>query len=451
MAPIKIHEIPDKDGTILFFTETLMCKKIDNRYLSAYRSYFGSGVITENIDEKELLKIKETAIEYAERIEMIQKNNEPYDDHFSTLILNVSNDCNMRCAYCFANHGVYNSERGLMSAATAIRIVETYYNRYKSIHEIKFFGGEPLLNIDVIESVCLRITEMYESKTIDALPRFKVITNGTIITDKILEIIDRYSIKLVFSIDGPAMIHDKLRPFPNGSPTHSAILRNYDRLRERFNGKQPHSIELTYTNLHSEMGWSIADCVDHIYSELKMPIGGVNVSLVNISNNTSISLPQDNTLWQDFANTVVERMIHEHRFVGDLKIKGLIFRLQHGKTIPNRLCPAGTTWNAVSASGTVYPCLMFMDLPQYEMGNIRDNFFETERYNELIARFSEPRPLSILPCKECFAVNMCNRCAGMNSFFTGDIHKSSAGQCTAMRETLEILIKAYANGVFEGV
>ena len=83
----------------------------------------------------------------------IQKQKSCNTYPFYSLTLNISNTCNMKCAYCFANYGNYHSQDKIMSIETACRAVDRCISYYGNIGEIKFFGGEPMLAKDSVEAV----------------------------------------------------------------------------------------------------------------------------------------------------------------------------------------------------------------------------------------------------------------------------------------------------------
>lgn len=278
---------------------------------------------------------KEKAKELAEKIDNVENSStlsdsreETYEDEFSTLILNVSNDCNMKCKYCFANHGAYQSPRGMMKADIACKAVEEYAYKYHQIKEVKFFGGEPLMNMKTIEAVCRRVYSLHSEGVLNKIPRFKAITNGTILSEKVFELIEEYGLNIVFSIDGPPAIHNMTRVFVNGAETFDVLRKNFEELKKRTQGAQPCSVEVTYSNAHLLNGMSMADTVEYLYREFNLEPGQVNVSLVNLNPDDPLALPVGENCWSDFAKEVIQRKHNGEGFFGDLKQIGLIHRIK---------------------------------------------------------------------------------------------------------------------------
>ena len=191
---------------------------------------------------------------------------------------------------------------------------------------------------------------------------------------------------------------------------------------------------------------SMADTVKYLYCEFDLEPGQVNVSLVNLSINDPLALPDGENCWSDFAKDVIQRKQNGEGFLGDLKLMGLIHRIKNHKVSSNILCSAGNSWAAVSSSGKIYPCLMFIDQNDFYMGCVSTAFLNTDTYRNISQKFSVCHKQNN-PCAKCFAKQVCNRCAGINYFLTGDISGNDPHQCQIMRDTVEILIKGIANGI----
>ena len=443
----KFHIIPDGEAAVIFFPDSLKFH-LTTAALSPAFLLAKDGATSSRIQSE--CGIREA--QYAEVINVIKQCALPLPDSewdvedFSTLILNVSNDCNMMCGYCYANHGLYRSQRGLMSSETAIKAIDRFANRFHRIREIKFFGGEPLMNPSTIEAAIVHAIALADCGILEKVPRFKVITNGTIINDTVLRLVKDYHINIVFSVDGPPEIHDYARVFRSNAPTYQLIREHFDQLKAMTGGKQPLSIEVTYSNAHYQAGLRIIDTVQYLYDSFHLVPGQVNVSLANLPSNHPLALPSGSRCWSRFAEDVVNLKRNGGRFLGDLKLMGLIHRIKHRKKGTGPLCSAGNAWSAVSASGSVYPCLMFIDEDDFLMGRVKEDFFDSDRYGEISKYFQQSGWRSNAPCRECFARNICNRCAGINRFFSFFVYGHSQEQCEEMRACVSALICGIAEG-----
>ncbi|MDO5137784.1 MAG: radical SAM protein [Oscillospiraceae bacterium] len=444
-----LYVIPNGEKAVLYFPDSMKCRLVPGElaeaYLAASRSFS-----FEQVRDKYRL----TDLQCSKIFNLIKECDEPLPDDkwdlndFSTLILNVSNDCNMMCDYCFANHGLYQSDRSIMNVETAIVAIDRFAKRYNRIREIKFFGGEPLLNPLTIKSVCDYIMKLTDNGTLRNLPRLKVITNGTLCNDEILHLVQDYHLNIVFSLDGPPQIHDSARVFRGGAPTFEIIRNHFWKLKERTNGIQPSSVEVTYSNVHYKAGWSILDTVEYLRDTFNLRANQINVSLVNLRPGHPLALPSEAHCWSDFATDVVNRARDGKSFMGDLKLMGLIHRIKHRKKSTGPICSAGTSWSAISASGVVYPCLMFIDENEFCMGTVKEDFFRGERYREVSNQFLQFQWRNSPPCSQCLARGICNRCAGINRFLTGSVHGYNRNQCDEMRACITTLICGIAEGLF---
>lgn len=137
--------------------------------------------------------------------------------------LHVSNDCNLRCSYCYALGGNYGYAKGYMDRQTAIDVVNFLCEQFDVVRHVVFFGGEPLLNLPAISTVCEQFEIAHGQGRIAVLPHFGVITNGTIHSDEAIGLIrDRLSFVTV-SLDGPEEIHDFNRKRENGRGSYADV------------------------------------------------------------------------------------------------------------------------------------------------------------------------------------------------------------------------------------
>ena len=124
------------------------------------------------------------------------------------LYLAITLDCNLRCIYCYAHGG---ESREYMSFATARKAIEKYYD---DSLKVQFTGGEPLLNFKLIT----KLAERYGAK-------FSVQTNGTLLDIEKIEKLRELGVTVGVSIDGPAKVNDKLRPYADGRGSTKDVLR----------------------------------------------------------------------------------------------------------------------------------------------------------------------------------------------------------------------------------
>lgn len=305
--------------------------------------------------------------------------------NFDTLVLHIANCCNMQCEYCYESHNTYISAPGKMSVETAIHILELYYSRYSYIREIKFFGGEPALNLPVIKALGEHVDKMHSEGKIKDKPVFKIITNGTIMSQDFIDLIRKYQIKVVFSIDGDADIHDKLRVYPKKENTFDTIYKNFYILRNATNDTQPYSINATYTGIHEKAGLSVNDLLWKLSDIFSVPPKKINVHLVTADHSLPYSIKTKNAMLQSAEDALVRAENGDSRT--HTRLRAIIRRLKKGGSITENPCPAAVMWSAVSHTGNVYPCMMFIDRNDCYMGNVKDDIFGTDEYKAVYSRF----------------------------------------------------------------
>lgn len=368
------------------------------------------------------------------------------NDNFDTLVLHIANCCNMQCEYCYESHSSYIAAPGNMSVETAIQSLELFYSKYSYIREIKLFGGEPALNLPVIKALGEHVDQMYSANKIKSKPVFKIITNGTIMSQEFIDLVCKYQIKVVFSIDGDAALHDQLRVYPKKKNTFDVIYKNFFKLRAATDDKQPYSINATYTGIHEQEGLTVNDVLWKLSDIFPVPPKKINVHLVTADPVLPYSIKSANVMLKSAEDALVRAENGDSRT--HTRLKAVIRRLKKGGIFTESPCPAAVTWSAVSHTGNVYPCMMFINRDDCYMGNVKDNIFKTEEYETVYNRFHSIKKSDYERCNKCIAKNICASCMGINEFESGDIYPRSLQSCQEYRRIVEIAIKGIAEGVW---
>jgi uncharacterized protein len=290
------------------------------------------------------------------------------------LVLNIANICNLNCSYCYAQGGDYGGPHELMHSDTGTAALQKFFTDYDEIATIQFFGGEPFLNWKEMRRLC-----QYAYDLADRLgkerPVLMVSTNGTILNDDIISLINDFELKVTVSIDGPPEITNLLRPSRNGKPTSDQLLVNLQRMVEETG--QPSQIEGTYTDTHVSMGISVTDVIDYLSANFKVP-------LLHMPCNV---LPSDG--WSDAGNSFQFITSAYAAAVADA-IHTLLYRPFGKRTVLNGameiieellkpgieekpvICPAGSGTMAVDSNGDIYPCFMFYRRKEFLLGSVKE-------------------------------------------------------------------------------
>lgn len=360
------------------------------------------------------------------RINSKRKTNIP-DRQLDRLIINISNDCNMRCKYCYANQGTYGESKNMITQECLKKTLDVFFNIFEQIGLIQLFGGEPAMNMDAIEFTGQYLTEK-KHKT-----QLGMVTNTTLVNERFISIIKKYDIKVTSSVD-VEMLHDFLRPFPGDKNSWELVKRNIHKLQDETG--QPSQFELTYTRVHEEQGMTICKVLE----ELKKEYGNIPVHITPVcSSDLKYHLPTRDS----FIDSVDE--IYEAKNQG-IKLtystmKALELALKH-KISFDYFCGAGISTLAVSTHGDIYPCFYFVDNHRFKMGNVYDdqkkigNIILKERKKMLQ---KQKKNMSI--CKECMAQSVCTGCLGANYTETGDPFLSSKEHCFMTREMVKEILK----------
>lgn len=317
------------------------------------------------------------------------------DHKLLKLTMLVATDCNLRCKYCYANHGdYYGYSKSVMKPETAISYIEHLQEYFSEIGRIQFFGGEPLLGIDAIEAVCNYFREKEIKKEISHRPKYTMITNLTLLSQKAIDVIRENDISLTVSIDGPEPVNDFSRIDAKGNGTYKTIVRNIDVCREQIK-----AFEATYTKYHAKSGMTMEDVKNYIARTFKIDKALIYVCAA-IGDNPEVCFSSDEarsiTLGMEEAET-------------NETAAALLLKKENQS---NLLCNAGYVMLAVMPNGDLYPCHMYALDKSFRMGTFGENGYSDLRDSVYRVRnlLKEADKFSHTECKECWARNFCHRC-----------------------------------------
>ena len=179
--------------------------------------------IKEAIDEvKELVDNEELFTEDVYENTIIDFKKRP--TVVKALCLHIAHDCNLACKYCFAEEGEYHGRRALMDYETGKQALDFLIANSGSRRnlEVDFFGGEPLMNFEVVKQLVAYGRE--QEKLHDKNFRFTLTTNGVLLNDEVMEFANKEMDNVVLSIDGRKEVHDNMRPFRKGAGSYDLIV-----------------------------------------------------------------------------------------------------------------------------------------------------------------------------------------------------------------------------------
>ncbi len=352
------------------------------------------------------------------------------------LCLHIAHDCNLACKYCFAEEGEYHGRRALMSFEVGKKaldfLVENSGNRINL--EVDFFGGEPLLNWQVVKDLVAygRSLEKPRHKKF----RFTLTTNGVLLNEEILEFCNREMANLVLSIDGRKEVHDKMRPFRGGKGSYDLIVPKLKKAAESRN-QMNYYVRGTFTGNNLDFSKDVLHLADMGFRQISVePV---------VAEKT-----QDYALWEEDIPVILEEYDKLAREVIRYGKEGKGFNFFHfmidlegGPCVAKRLsgCGSGTEYLAVTPWGDFYPCHQFVGQEEFLMGNVDEGIVRTDIRDS----FKECNVYAKEKCGKCFAKFYCSGGCAANSWnFHGNINDAYDIGCELQKKRIEcaIMIKA---------
>ncbi len=348
------------------------------------------------------------------------------------LCLHVAHTCNLNCSYCFAGQGNFNGERGLMSLETGKRAIDFLVENSGDRHnlEVDFFGGEPLMNWDVVKETVryARFIEKERNKNF----RFTLTTNGVGIDDDVIDFANKEMHNVVLSLDGRKEVHDRLRKFYDGRGSYDTVVPKFKKLVEARGGKN-YYIRGTYTHNNVDFTDDVFHMADLGFTELSM-------EPVVCSPDDPYALTEEDMpkLFEQYE-ILAEEMIKRKKEGRAFTFYHYMIDLTHGPCIYKRIsgCGSGTEYFAVTPWGDLYPCHQFVGDEKYKMGDIRNGVTNEERKQEFKLCNVYARP----GCRDCWARLYCSGGCAANAYHaTGDIRDVYEYGCELFRKRMECAI-----------
>ena len=423
-----IHVIKRKDKYIVYNPESLSLFSVAEdigRNLESYE--FRSERLPEyaNYIEKDIVRLLDSFDEtvYFD-ISKSWAENDP-----KALCLIISHDCNLRCGYCYADHGAFGGEKKLMSFKTAKKSIEKILDK-RSANFILFYGGEPFLNVSLMNDVV-----EYGIRN-DFNIKYTTITNGTIMNNTIKDFIYKKTFGLQISLDGPKEIND-LQRYGSVESVHDRVLETLSQLKSRT---YPLSIKCIITKNSIN---KLTAIIEYLSS---LGVGSIVFSEASL-------LPKNSEFYlsdTEYENCVTELsnilVINLNKLASGDKtpIVGPIFEILRSlatKTRKVNNCSAGREYVAVTADGDVYPCHGFVGIDEFKMGNIHEGDFPGESYTCIKNIFKNINVYTSKECSSCWARFLCGGDCAVNSYiYNNDLSKPTKRRCIMTKSILEALL-----------
>ncbi|MBE6021583.1 MAG: thioether cross-link-forming SCIFF peptide maturase, partial [Clostridiales bacterium] len=363
----------------------------------------------------------DTAVDFKQRQSVIK-----------ALCLHIAHDCNLRCKYCFAGEGEYKGHKAIMSFEVGKRALDFLIENSGTRRnlEVDFFGGEPLMDFEVIKKLVAYARE--QEKIYDKNFRFTLTTNGVLLDDEVMEFANKEMSNVVLSLDGRKEVNDRFRVSPNGKGSYDLIVPKFQKMAESRN-QQDYYIRGTYTHFNTDFASDILHVADLGFEQISMePVVAPPEEDYALKES---DLPK---LLSEYDRLAVE-MIKRKKAGKGFTFFHFMIDMTGGPCIVKRIsgCGVGTEYMAVTPWGDLYPCHQFVDNPDFLLGNVFDGVKNTE----IIDKFKMCNVYAHEECNDCFARMYCSGGCPANAFHsTGDITGVYKLGCELHKKRIECAI-----------
>ena len=363
---------------------------------------------------------------------MAGKLKEKTSGVIKALCLHIAHTCNLNCSYCFASQGKYHGDRAMMSFEVGKRALDFLIENSGSRRnlEVDFFGGEPLMNFDVVKQLVAyaRSVEKEKGKNF----RFTLTTNGLLIDDDVIDLANREMSNVVLSLDGRQEIHDRFRVDYAGKGSWERIVPKFQKLVEARGGKN-YYMRGTFTHANPDFLKDVQQMLDLGFTELSME------PVVCAEGDPSELTREDLPIVLEQYEKLAELMLERDREGRPFTFYHYMIDLTGGPCIYKRIsgCGSGTEYMAVTPWGDLYPCHQFVGEDAFKLGDIWNGVTNTEKQNE----FACCNVYARSECRDCWAKLYCSGGCAANAYHsTGSVTGVYHYGCELFRKRMECAI-----------
>ena len=348
------------------------------------------------------------------------------------LCLHVAHTCNLNCSYCFTSQGKYHGERSVMSYEVGKQALDFLVGHSGSRHnlEVDFFGGEPLMNWDVVKRLVLyaRSIEKEHHKNF----RFTLTTNGLLIDDDVIDFCNREMSNVVLSLDGRKEIHDRYRVDYAGNGSWEKVVPKFQEFVRR-RGDKSYYMRGTFTHANPDFVKDIRCMLDLGFTELSME------PVVTAPDDPEALTAEDLAIVKQQYEELADLMRQRRREGRPFTFYHYMIDLSGGPCIYKRIsgCGSGTEYMAVTPWGDLYPCHQFVGEESFRLGDIWNGITNLPRQEEFRSCNVYSRP----ECADCWAKLWCSGGCAANAFHaSGTIRGIYEPGCELFRKRIECAI-----------
>lgn len=424
-----VHVVDDLSYEILDYIKVPMDEKCPDNIIDGLSEKYNADEITSCYDELYSL--------YKEKILFSEDDYERFAKYsvaspVKAMCLLISQDCNLRCEYCFAETGDFGMGRSLMSLETGKKAIDFLLEKSGNREnlELDFFGGEPLMNFDVVKEIVeyARIREKEYGKNF----RFTVTTNGLLLTDDKIDFINKEMSNVVLSIDGRKCVNDRMRHRVDGTGCYDTIVEKFRKTVDS-RGDKEYYVRGTYTKYNLDFSEDIFHLYEQGFDQISVePVVAPDTAPYAI---TEKELP---AIFAEY-DKLAERLLENDKNGKHFNFFHFMLDLDQGPCAIKRLrgCGCGNEYVAISPNGDIYPCHQFVGIDEWKMGNLNEETFDYK----IKDYFASAHIYTKEECKKCWAKFYCSGgCNANNYIYAGDVHNAYKMSCEIEKKRLECAI-----------
>ena len=398
-------------------------------------------------DEKAIMKFRSKGYLEDSTIERIRHPNSDYlkyylSNNLEQLIIQLTQNCNLRCSYCpymggYDNRTYSNKSINLETIRKGIDYILSHSQNTKQI-SVGFYGGEPLLEMSLLKQAVEYIEEVKEGRTI----RLNLTTNGTLLSDDNVEYFMEKNIRVLLSLDGAREYHNAHRVFPNGEGSFDIIMEKLKHIKEKY----PEFLSKLMINSVISTDNDLSCTNDFFNAEQILDQLAVNMNTVNENNaKTSIQYDENFKVINDFemckaylhmigkiSQRQVSKLYRQNEGKAQIIYKTLKpYRMQEKELHPGGPCLPGIARLFMDVEGNFYPCERVSEKSEImRIGHV-DQGVDPEKAEYLLNVGATTEQ----ECKECFAFNFCKACCACCDGNTELSRDKKLAYCNSIRYT----------------
>lgn len=428
-----VHVVDNLTFEMLNHISLPMNKNCSKSLLKKFLNYSESEIKESYV---ELYSLYKNGNLFSEKENYGEYKNMMENSPIKAMCLHVSHDCNLRCKYCFASTGDFGGDRKLMPLETSKKAIDFLLENsgQRRNLEVDFFGGEPLMNFDVVKQTVSYARQ--KEKLFNKNFRFTMTTNGVLLSDDKIDYLNKEMDNIVLSLDGRREVNDNMRPKISGMGSYDSILPKFIKL-VNGRGSKDYYVRGTFTKYNIDFAKDVLHMNECGFDQL-------SVEPVVCDSNEDYAITKDDLpkIFEQYQ-LLAEQIIEKKKNGSNINFFHFMIDLNQGPCVIKRIkgCGCGNEYIAVTPDGDIYPCHQFVGMDEWKMGNVEDKIINRDIKN----KFVKTTILDKQKCKDCWAKFYCSGgCNANNLQYAGDLLTPHELSCEMEKKRIEcaIMIKA---------